>query len=446
MQKNFSNFKNFLKQKLIECLIFLSKKNIQKYKPYIIAITGNVGKTTTKEFVAQAISAQYNFRASEKSYNSEIGIPLTILGEKNNWDNIFAWIKLIFRNFFKLFFINSEFPKVLVLEIGADKPFDILNVTKYVKPNMVILTAFAENPVHAENFPNRQSHIQEKKYLVEALSLDGILIYNSDDEVFSEIAKNWQGEKKYSFGKKSDDLKLLSNTFLYSKEGIISGIKVSFDYFKKQYSFELQGILGLSYTYASLAGFLAAEVLQKEILSEKKRFEPEQFLKIIQEVELPKSRLRILEGKEKTILIDDTYNSSPKAVELALETIQSVMHKGRKVIALGHMAELGENSQKEHIRLGNLAANVGSFLIFVGRHNEWYLEGIRSTRFNLDNVFLFENSKDASDFLEKKILENDLILIKGSQSARMEKVAQKLLQNISDSKNICRNEKEWKNR
>lgn len=81
--------------------------------------------------------------------------------------------------------------------------------------------------------------------------------------------------------------------------------------------------------------------------------------------------------------------------------------------------------------------------VFVGRHNEWYLEGLRRVKFDLDNAFIFQSSQEAATFLSSRIMKNDLLLVKGSQSARMERVVVALLRDVADRVKVCRQDKEW---
>jgi UDP-N-acetylmuramoyl-tripeptide--D-alanyl-D-alanine ligase len=137
---------------------------LKKHQPFIVAITGNLGKTTTKDYVAHVYRKQFgdeNVRATEKSLNSEFGVPLTILGQKSAWDNSFLWLKIIFKTFFQEYF-RKDFPKYFILEVGADHKGDIKDISEYVKPDICILTAMQKNLVHGEYFKNRDEHVKEK--------------------------------------------------------------------------------------------------------------------------------------------------------------------------------------------------------------------------------------------------------------------------------------------
>src|SRR3989339_1493297 len=154
---------------------------IRKYKPKIIAITGSLGKTSTKDAVYAVLSKIAYVRKSEKSFNSEIGLPLTILGCPNGWSNPFIWIENIVQSFWLIIW-RAPYPEYLVLEVGVGKPGDMKkNVTPWLAPDMVVITRFPDKPVHVEFFDSVDSIIEEKSALAFALKPDGVLILNHDD-------------------------------------------------------------------------------------------------------------------------------------------------------------------------------------------------------------------------------------------------------------------------
>ena len=124
-------------KKIIGLIIeWQAKLIIRKYKPKIVAVTGSVGKTSTKDAIFSVMSQFFYTRKSEKSFNSDIGIPLTIMGCPNGWYDPILWLKNILEGFYLIFF-KAPYPQWLVLEVGADRPNDIKNVTKWLKPDVV---------------------------------------------------------------------------------------------------------------------------------------------------------------------------------------------------------------------------------------------------------------------------------------------------------------------
>src|SRR3954466_11048238 len=119
--------KDFLKARFADILAYLARGVISKYKPKVIMVTGSVGKTSTKDAVAAALGERYHLRASEKSYNSEFGVPLTIFGSSNPWNNLSSWLVVV-KQAFALLLLPNHYPNLLVLEVGADRPGDLAKI------------------------------------------------------------------------------------------------------------------------------------------------------------------------------------------------------------------------------------------------------------------------------------------------------------------------------
>src|SRR5258708_612279 len=157
--------KDILKRIISYILRIESQMVLWKYKPKVVSITGSVGKTSTKDAVYAVISKISYVRKSEKSYNSEIGLPLTILGIPNGWNNPVIWLENILRGFW-LFIWPHKYPEWLVLEVGVGKPGDMKRTASWLKSDVVIITAIGENPVHIEFFESRKHLMEEKSSLI----------------------------------------------------------------------------------------------------------------------------------------------------------------------------------------------------------------------------------------------------------------------------------------
>ena len=146
--------KNIFKKIIVTILTWEAKMVLRRYKPKIIAITGSVGKTSTKDAIFTVLSKFKIVRKSEKSFNSEIGLPLTIIGCPNGWSNPWTWIENIFIGLTLILWKHS-YPEYLVLEVGVGKPGDIKkNVAPWLAPDIVVITRFPDKPVHVEFFHN----------------------------------------------------------------------------------------------------------------------------------------------------------------------------------------------------------------------------------------------------------------------------------------------------
>ncbi|MCK5285937.1 MAG: hypothetical protein KAJ58_01775 [Candidatus Pacebacteria bacterium] len=427
--------KNLFKIIIISILQLEARLVLKKYKPKIVAVTGSVGKTTTKDSIYGVLDSAFFVRKSEKSFNSEIGIPLTILGCENAWSNPFLWIKNIFKGLAVILFKN-HYPKWLVLEVGADTPGDIEKAAKLLKPDIVVMTRFAKIPVHVEFFESPQDLINEKKKLAKYMKEDGILIFNNDDEDMVSIKIPTEAQK-ISFGYKEGSAIQGMNAKILYKDGILTGQNFRVEYSGTSAPITLNGIVGKAHTFSALAAIAvgASQNLNiaqiSSVLAKKYKTQP--------------GRMKILKGIKKTTLIDDTYNSSPVASMEALETMRLLELKvgGRKIVALGDMLELGRFSSEEHKKLGEMAVCC-DVLVVVGLRAKNIMEGAITGGMNKKKIYSFEKSGEAGQFLQNEIEENDVILIKGSQSIRMEKITEEIMAEPEKKKELLvRQEREW---
>ncbi len=410
---------------------------LKKYKPKIIAVTGSVGKTSTKDAIFSVMSTSYYIRKSEKSFNSDIGIPLTILGCQNAWMNPFKWVVNFYKGI-RLLIFTYDYPEWLVLEVGADRPNDIKNITKWLKPDVVVITAFAKTPVHVEFFKNREHLIREKRYLVEALKHDGALIINGDDDDavnMKEYVKNIS-IMYGTFG--SNDLIASDAQIYYNKNNKAEGITFKVSYEENVVPIVVNGTLGAQNIYSALAS-LAVGLSQK--------------INIIQsgqallKYDAPKGRMKIIDGVKNSTIIDDTYNSSPTAVASALRTLMEVKVKGKKIAVLGDMLELGKHSSQEHYEAGKLAGESADILITVGIRARKMSEGALDAQMKESNVFQCDDTQEAIKLLNDLMGENDFILVKGSQSIRMERIVKELMAKKElAAELLVRQEDEWQNK
>ncbi len=430
------SIKDLLKNTVSTVIQFEAKLILRKYKPKIIAVTGSVGKTSTKDAIFTVMSESVHIRKSEKSFNSDIGIPLTILGVQNAWSNPITWIKNILVGIEILIF-KVDYPKWLVLEVGADRPKDIKNITKWLKPDIAIITAFAEVPVHVEFFGSREEVVREKKYLAEALKKGGLLIVNGDDADSLKIKESLKHPSIVYGTSKNADLMASDYKIYYDENGNAEGITYKVEYGQNNVPVVIKGSLGMQNMYSSLAG-LAVALSQKINLIDASRT----FL----EHETPRGRMKIISGIKDTTILDDTYNSSPVAAAQALRTMKEIK-KRRKVAMLADMMELGKHSTDEHYKIGQIAKECVDVLVTVGIRSRKIAEGAEQGGMDIKNIFRFDNSIEATREVGGLIKKGDTILIKGSQSTRMERITKELMLEKEKAKELLvRQDDEWKNR
>lgn len=431
--------KNTFKKFIVSVLTWESKMVLKKYKPKIVTITGSVGKTSTKDAIYTVISSTYSTRKSEKSFNSEFGVPLTILGCPNAWSNPLLWIRNIVEGFL-LFVLPHKYPQWLVLEVGADKPGDIEVISKWLKPDVAVITRFGEVPVHVEFFPSVEDLVKEDGYLAQTLKEDGIFIYNSDDRHIKDFAEIIN-KKKISFGfDVSATVSASDDTFLYGKYDnseleFPTGISSHITYSGGIVPVELIGALGRQHIYPMLAAFAVG--VSQNIPAEK-------VAHVLKSHHSPKARMKLIPGIKDTLIIDDTYNSSPVAVDEALRTLEKTKCAGRKIAVLGDMLELGEYSIDEHKRVGQVVTKTADMLIAVGVRSRATADAALDAGMNEGNVLQFEKSPEAGKYLESIVATGDIILVKGSQSIRMERVVKEIMRHPEHaSKLLVRQDPQW---
>ena len=431
--------KSIFKKIIIAVIQAEAKLILRKYKPKIVAITGSVGKTSAKDAIYTVFSGSYYVRKSQRSYNSEFGVPLTIIGAMSGWNNPFIWLYNIVAGL-GVILLKNHYPEWLILEVSVDQPGDMRKITSWLKPDIVVITRFSKVPVHVEFFSSPEELMKEKGYLAKALKPDGCLILNNDDkdvsalQSLSEYHVHTMGSDDYADIYFSEP----KITYSRSRERKPSGISFKIHHKGGESVVSLKGVLGFHHIYPMMAAFAAgecADIPAKKIIESFKKHET------------PPGRMKLLSGIKKSIIIDDTYNASPVALEEALMTLELVDTPGKKIAVLGDMLELGKWSVEAHKEAGKRAGEICDLVATVGIRAGNMAQGALIAGMPESDILQYENSREAGKDLESKISERDVILVKGSQSIRMERVVEEIMAE-PDKKNelLVRQEEEWQKR
>jgi len=159
--------KEIFKAIIVSIITLEAKLILKKHKPKVIAIIGSVGKTTTKDAIYTAIVPSLHVRKSQKTLNTDVGIPLTIMGCESGWLNPLTWLKNIFQGIYVLL-LETNYPDWLIIEVGADRPGDISGIARWLKPDTIVVTRFPDVPAHVEYFASPEELIKEKCSIIEA--------------------------------------------------------------------------------------------------------------------------------------------------------------------------------------------------------------------------------------------------------------------------------------
>lgn len=408
--------KSFLKSFVVSIITLEARLLLYRTRPKVIAVTGSVGKTSTKDAIYHAIKNRVRARKSEKSYNSEIGVPLSVLGLENAWNNPILWLKNIVDGLFLALF-PGNYPHVLVLEMGVDRPGDMKRLASWVRPDIVVLTRLPDVPVHVEYFGSPEAVVAEKLALVEALAPDGILIYNNDDEKIRHAAAAVR-QHAIGYGRYSETDFMAAGDQVIYEQGSPRGLTFTIKGPKGTASFSLLGAVGVGHTYNYAAAAAVADRFDMDMAA---------VAAALQDFVPPPGRMRLIPGLKESVIIDDTYNSSPTALERALSTLYEVKGFNRKVAVLGDMLELGRFSISEHERAGAQAAECCQLLLTVGVRARGIAEGAAAMGMSEKNILQYEDAETAGRELQNLLKPGDLVLVKGSQGIRMERIVEEVM-------------------
>ncbi|HVU06891.1 MAG TPA: UDP-N-acetylmuramoyl-tripeptide--D-alanyl-D-alanine ligase [Candidatus Paceibacterota bacterium] len=439
--------KSILKNIVVSIMTLEARVALMRHRPKVIAVTGNVGKTSAKDAIYAVMAHVYgeeSVRKSEKSFNSEIGLPLAILGLENGWSSAALWLKNIKDGLLvALFGSRRGFPEWLVLEVGADHPGDIERAAKWLHSDIVVLTRMSDVPVHVEFFKDADELLREKMFLAHALKPAGTIVVNADDPRFMEAVKMIPA-KTISYGTaKTADVVMAESEISYMSEpvslpiGQYVVVRMGEEGKAVEKKIELRFAVGDHIMYAFAAATAVAKALGIENAI------PDAF----KDFKSPNGRMRMLKGINGCAVIDDSYNSSPLACAEALKTLAKMTVRGKKIAVLGDMKELGANAERAHRDVGFLAAETLHTLVTVGESSRSIASAARDAGLAADRILSFDDSVAAAPAVADIARAGDVILVKGSQSMRMERVSKALLAHPERAPELLvRQEKEWVDR
>jgi len=418
--------KNVIRNIIIFIITWEARLVLRKYKPMIIAVTGSVGKTSTKDAIYEVLQNSYFTRKSERSFNSEFGVPLTIIGCDTGWRNPFSWTKNIIEGLILILFPN-HYPAWLILEVGTDKPGDIKTISKWLRSDIVVITSLPDIPVHVEHFPNLKDIIDEKKSLALALKEEGTLIINGDDNLSKKLSKELSHKSfVISYGMENhNDIVASHVEITYGNNGEPQGMNFRVNEKGSSVPTKIIGRIGQQQVYPVLAAFAVAKAMG---------IPPLHTAGEVAKACGSPGRMRVLKGVAECTIIDDSYNSSPVALRAALTLLKKITAKGKKIAILGDMLELGHFSTEAHRRAGAQVATAADILITVGIRAKEIAKQARAKGFSKKAIFEFDSgqSQDAGLKARELIETGDIVLVKGSQTGiRLEKAVRVLLKDSS---------------
>ncbi len=421
----------------------------------VVAVTGSVGKSTTKQMIGAVLGAETGgsgVRVTAKNYNNELGIPLTVFDEKAPGWSPLVWVRLLWKGFVYGFGLRTPRLKTLVLEMGADHPGDLTYLSAIAPPNISVITAVTPEgaslaPVHLANYPSIDAVVKEKATLVERLPKKGTAILNADDPRVFDMRRLTQAHVILFGENDGADIRIVSTKIACREEAgrsVPFGLEVAVEGFNRKATIQVPGVFGRPMAYALAAALGVADALDVHVDSVQTAlngFTP-----------LP-GRTRIVPGIKHTTLFDDSYNASPASVLSAVRDLASVQLTAgqRRAACLGEMRELGELSESMHRLVGSEAAKQGiDLLVTCGPFAKAMADGALASGMKQEQVRVFEDTPEAGRFLQDWIKPGDVILAKASQGTihskgvRMERVIKELMAEPQKAGELlCRQEEVW---
>ena len=346
---------------------------LKKIKPKVIAVTGSNGKTTTKEIIASILQQEYSEKElliTQGNFNNDIGLPLTILR------------------------LNEEH-KIAILEMGMNHRGEIEDLTKIAPPDIAVITNIGE--AHIENFASKDRIAAAKKEILTNISKHSFVILPRDDVYFEFLAKDLFTKKITTFGKSNE-----SDISYATKSNFINRYFLLNKFLDAKCS-----LVGDHNIMNIMAAIGVAQTLKIPINSIKKG---------IESVKVIPARLELKYAKNGATIIDDSYNSNPSSMRAAIDVL-SAHSSSHKILVIGGMAELGDQSQRLHNDIIKyINDSTVSYTLAIGEDLRQPITN------NIEYGRWYNSKKELIEELEVVMREDSVLLVKGSRFMKMEEI------------------------
>lgn len=359
----------------IEFITELAKKKRETIHVPVIAVTGSVGKTSTKNLIASVLEQKYTVLKTQGNLNTNIGLSLTLLGYQNE--------------------------ECIVLEMGMNTFGEISTLSNIAKPTIAVITNIGTS--HIGNLGSRENILKAKLEILEGLT--GPILVNNDNDLLHKWGTNNQEREIITFGI-AEESDYQATDIHYSKNGS--------SFYLKNQEYQIP-VYGKAFIYNSLVAYAIGKML--DINDEDIRY-------AYQKQKSEEHRMCKIEACN-FLILDDTYNSSYDSLVLALDVLKSF--SARKIAVLGDILELGEFSEKIHRDIGELVLNTHvDLLVTVGELSKYINEEAMKLGLNIDSCFHFDKNEEAIDFLKNNIKAKDVVLVKASHAMNFGQIVDEL--------------------
>ena len=376
--------KNIIKvENTLEALYNIARYKRNLYNIPVIAITGSVGKTSTKDIVANVVSKKYKTLKTEGNNNNNIGLPFTIL--------------------------RMQDEEVAVLEMGMNHFGEISLLASIANPTICIITNIGTS--HIGNLGSRENILKAKLEILEGSKKQAVIINNDND-----LLHKWYEENKENYNIKTYGIKEKSNVM--AKEIKLEENNSTFTCKIDDEEEKIKvPVGGEHFVLNALCGITVGEVLE---------IEKDKIKAGIESFELTKKRMDIIELKNGIKIVNDAYNASLESMKASLKVLSE--YKERKIAVLGDMFELGEFSEELHKKVGEeVVKNKIDILIACGE-NATYIADVAKEKMDKENIYYLENKEEIEPLLQEIVKNNDVILFKASNGMGFYKIVERLVE------------------
>ena len=375
--------KNIIKvEDTLEALYSIARYKRSLYNIPVIAITGSVGKTSTKDIVANVVSKKYKTLKTEGNNNNNIGLPFTIL--------------------------RLQDEEVAVIEMGMNHFGEISLLTSIAKPTICIITNIGTS--HIGNLGSRENILKAKLEILEGSKKEAVIINNDND-----LLHKWYEENKENYNIKTYGIKEQSD--IMAKEIKLEENKSTFTCKINNVEEEINvPVGGEHFVLNALCTITVGEVL---------KIEEDKIKEGIESFELTKKRMDIVELKNSIKIINDAYNASLESMTASLKVLSEF--KERKIAVLGDMFELGDFSEELHKKVGKEVVKNNIDILIACGENARYIADVARESANKENVYYLRKTEEIKPLLEKIVKNNDVILFKASNGMKFYKIAEEVI-------------------
>ena len=363
----------------LKALQDIAKFKRMQYDIPVVAVTGSVGKTSTKDLIASVVSEEYKTLKTKGNYNNEIGLPLTVLSLKDE--------------------------EAMVVEMGMNHFGEIRKLTNIAKPTVAVITNIGT--AHIGNLGSRENILKAKLEILEGLQGNTVIINNDND-----LLHKWTLENKdkyniitYGITNESDYMAKKIKSYEDKSEFIVSS-KTEIN--NKNICVPVGGE---HFVLNNLCAIAVGEYL---------KVPTEKIIKGIANLELTKKRMEILKSKSGATVINDTYNANYDSMKAAITYLKEIENK-RKIAILGDMLELGDYSKKLHEEVGKEVDSNIDILITIGKEAKYIAKESKAKQ-----IIECDNLEEVIEKIKKIETKDDAILLKASNGMKLFEIANAL--------------------